>query len=143
MGTMEHGLPTVGKLGTWIKPLKLQPMKLRDQPYLFADLMPAKPLGYFHTNVRLCYAQTHHCLSYLRGGPGAPKSRQETPAARSFTAHVLPASKTKPRDLGEPMKVFKQEKDITQVGLLKVRSDITRMSRVIAVIQARATEDFT
>lgn len=47
------------------------------------------------------------------------------------------------RDLGEPMKVFKQGKDITQVGLLKVRFDIARVSRVIAVIQASVTEGFT
>lgn len=128
--TVEQGLPTVGQFGTWIKPLKLQPMKLRDQPYLLADLVPAKPLSCFHTNVRLCYSQTHHCLRYLQGGPGAPESRQKTPAARSLTAHVLPASDTRLRGPGEPMKVFKQGKDITQVGLLTVRFDITRMSQV-------------
>lgn len=88
MGTVEHGLPTAGKFGTWIEPLKLQPTKLRGRPYLFADLMPVKPLSYFHTNVQLCYSQTHRCLSYLQGGPGAPESGQETPAAGSFTAHV-------------------------------------------------------
>lgn len=138
-----RGLPMVGCCEGWNGPhcRRLQPPELRVQCTSWMISWPSMPLSHVHTDMQLCYFQTHHCPSHFCWGPGAPESGRENPAERKLTAHSWTALKARLWPIfnlstGKHWRCLKQEKDILPSWGLKVEVEIESEKKVTAIIQA-------